>query len=60
MYSTEMFDFSSWYTDSIGPPIPPRYSYSSVVFKDSLFVIGGLGDNGPMNDVYKGSFGDAL
>ena len=64
LYSLETYDFSSWSTDSIGPPIPPRYSYSSVVFPidgvDYLYIIGGLSDNGPENDVYRGNFGGVL
>ena len=63
-YSTEIFEGGSWRTDSVGPPIPPRYSYSSVIFDidgiEYLFVIGGLSDNGPENDVYIGNFGGIL
>ena len=63
-YSLEMYTGSSWETDSIGPPLPPRYSYSTAVKEiegvEYLFVIGGLGDNGPENDVYRGTLGGAL
>lgn len=64
LFSIEVHEHSTWSTDSAGPPIPPRYSYSSVVFpidgEDFLFIIGGIGDRGPENDVYKGNFGGTL
>ena len=63
-YSLEMYEGSSWHTDSLGPPLPPRYSYSTAVQDidgiEYLYVIGGIGDNGPENDVYRGTLGGAL
>ncbi len=63
-YSIEMYHGSTWVTDSIGPPLPPMYSYSSVIHEvdgtEKLFIIGGISDNGPQDDVYAGTLGGEL
>lgn len=63
-YSIECFEDGAWHTDSIGPPIPPMYGYGWVLFPlegvQRLFVIGGVSDNGPQNDVYMGTMGGEI
>lgn len=53
-YSTLSYDISNdkWSTDSNGAPADPRYSYSTAILNDQLYILGGYSTYGTLNDVW--------
>lgn len=52
-YPTWCYNDGLWSVDSEGTAIKPRHSYSTVVFKEKIWFLGGYtSDNGQNNDVW--------